>query len=250
MDEVTRILIFTTLFTVSAAVLLILSLIVSRRRSLQHKKQLLEKEYKTREEALLQISRDLHDDIGSSLSGINMLSQLAQQQIKLNDKSHTDELLEKINIYTNEVIEKVGDMAWLLKPNAESLSILIKKLNGYSKSVTASKNIVLHFTSEIDSANIETDIRQRKAIYLISKEAINNAVKYSGCENLYCSFKLPGGGENKLQLVIKDDGKGFLPAGVNHGNGLINMKARAEEINAALKIESAPGRGTTAELVL
>ena len=250
MDEVTRILIFTSLFTVSAAVLLILSLTISRRRSLQHKKQLLEKEYKTREEALLQISRDLHDDIGSSLSGINMLSQLAQQQIKLDDKGNTNELLEKINIYTNEVIEKVGDMAWLLKPNTESLTILIKKLKAYGISVTASKNILLHFSSNVDSSLIETDIRQRKAIYLVSKEAINNAVKYSDCKNLYCNFLLAEEDEKKLELVIKDDGKGFLIETVTNGNGLINMKSRAEEISAQLTIQSVAGEGTEVKLVL
>src|SRR5262245_45070245 len=132
MDEVTRILIFTTVFTLAVAILLLVSLNTHRRRQLQHKKQLLEQEYKTKEEALLQVSRDLHDDIGSSLSGINMLTQLATEQIIQHNDVSAAELMQKINGYTSEVIEKVSDMAWLLKPNEESLSILIKKLNAYS----------------------------------------------------------------------------------------------------------------------
>lgn len=244
MDEVTRILIFTTLFTVSATVLLILSLTISRRRSLQHKKQLLEKEYKTREEALLQISRDLHDDIGSSLSGINMLSQLAQQQIKLDDKANTTELLEKINIYTNEVIEKVGDMAWLLKPNEESLSMLFKKLKAFSNAA-ASKNIGVHFEALPETPQKVLDIRQRKAIYLISKEAINNAVKYAECKNLYCRFYIT---LNNVLVQIEDDGKGFDISCINYGNGLINMKARAGEIGGELSVKSITGKGTMVEL--
>lgn len=80
MDEVTRILIFSVIFTLSAVILLLFSFTINRRRHIQHKKQLLEQEYKTREEALLHISRDLHDEIGSSLSGINLLTQLAMQQ--------------------------------------------------------------------------------------------------------------------------------------------------------------------------
>lgn len=250
MDEVTRILIFTTIFTLSAAILLVMSLTISRRRNLQHKKQLLEKEYKTREEALLQISRDLHDDIGSSLSGINMLSQLAKEQIKLPGTGNTSELLEKINTYTGEVIEKVGDMAWLLKPNSESLSILIKKLKAYGLSVASSKNMLMHFNSSPGISNIETDIRQRKAIYLISKEAINNAVKYSACKNLYCTINLPENGKKKIHLTIKDDGNGFEDTNTVKGNGLINMKARADEINAEIKINSMPGKGTVIELEL
>ena len=139
MDEVTRILIFTTVFTLSAAILVVLSFIISRRRQLHHRKQLLEKEYKTREDALLQLSRDLHDDIGASLSGINMLSQLAQEQFKQPNNGTTYELLQKINGYTNEVIEKVSDMAWLLKPSQESISMLTGKLKTYSQATAGTK---------------------------------------------------------------------------------------------------------------
>ena len=119
MDEVTRILIFATVFTLTVAILLLVSLNVNRRRQLLHKKQLLEQEYKTKEEALLQVSSDLHDDIGSSLSGINMLSQLATELIIQHNNASAAEIMQKINGYTSEVIEKVSDMAWLLKPNQE-----------------------------------------------------------------------------------------------------------------------------------
>ena len=247
MDEVTRILIFTTAFTVSAAVLIVLSFIISRRRQLQHKKQLLEQEYKTREDALLQLSRDLHDDIGSSLSGINMLNQLAQEQCKQPDTGTTYELLQKINAYTNEVIEKVSDMAWLLKPNQESLFILIKKLKAYSTAPASSKNIVLHFDNPPEIADKELSLQQRKAIYLISKEAINNAVKYAECKNIY--YVITSANKN-VCVIIKDDGKGFSVTGITTGNGLANMKARADEISGRLNINSIPGKGTIIELYL
>ena len=247
MDEVTRILIFTTAFTVSAAVLIVLSFIISRRRQLQHKKQLLEKEYKTREDALLQLSRDLHDDIGSSLSGINMLNQLAQQQCKQPYNETVYGLLQKINAYTNEVIEKVSDMAWLVKSNQDSLSILIKKLKDYSTAAASSKNIVLHFNSTPPVTDKELSLQQRKNIYLISKEAINNAVKYAACKNIYYTMQVA---ENTFQFIICDDGTGFTEENSTQGNGLQNMRARAAEINAAFKIDSAIGSGTIVELEL
>lgn len=245
MDEVTRILIFATVFTLTVAILLLVSLNVNRRRQLLHKKQLLEQEYKTKEEALLQVSRDLHDDIGSSLSGINMLSQLATELIIQHNNASAAEIMQKINGYTSEVIEKVSDMAWLLKPNQESLSILIKKLKAYGGSSAFSKNIVLHFDSQPAIIEKELTIPERKTIYLVSKEAINNAIKYSCCKNIFHSIENV---DNKIKLEIKDDGNGFSISGVNSGNGLANMKARAEEIKSDFKISSEQGQGTTITL--
>lgn len=241
MDEVTRILIFTTVFTLTVAILLLVSLNTNRRRQLQHKKQLLEQEYKTKEEALLQISRDLHDDIGSSLSGINMLSQLATEQIIQHNNASAADIMQKINGYTTEVIEKVSDMAWLLKPNEESLSILIKKLKAYGIGPASSQNIVLHFESLPAIVEKELTILQRKTIYLVSKEAINNAIKYSSCNNIYHKIEDIN---NKIKLEIKDDGNGFSFNEVKGGNGLVNMKARAVEAGGELIIRSEHGKGT------
>jgi two-component system, NarL family, sensor histidine kinase UhpB len=246
MDEVTRILIFTVIFSLSAVILLLLSFSISRRRQLQYRKDILEKEFKTREEALLQVSRDLHDEIGSSLSGINMLTQLALQQTAAENKT-TAELVQKINTYTNDVIEKVSDMAWLIKTNQESLSILISKLKAYSLTTAASKNITMHFDDYPEIFEKELTIQQRKAVYLISKEALNNALKYSGCMNIYYKINVTG---SILWLYIKDDGMGFFPERISEGNGVKNMKARAEEVKAKIKIDTTPGTGTTIELEL
>jgi signal transduction histidine kinase len=241
MDEVTRILVFTTIFTLSVAILLLVSFNTNRKRQLQHKKQLLEQEYKTREEALLQVSRDLHDDIGSSLSGINMLSQLAQEQFAQPGNGNTKELMQKINIYITEVIEKVSDMAWLLKPNQESLSILIKKLKVYATESASSKNVLLHFDNNSEIAGRELTIQERKTIYLVSKEAINNAIKYSSCKNIFYNIDLTG---EKVKLMVKDDGKGFSVSETINGNGLANMKGRAAEIGGNLNIQSRQTEGT------
>jgi len=229
------------------AVFIIIILRTQQKRKQLHQKELLEQEFKTREKAMLQISRDLHDDIGSSLSGISMLSQLAQQQLTQSNNGSANELLQKIMTYTNDIIEKVSEMAWLMKPNQESLSILINKLKGYSITTAASKNIVTHFDHIPEIFGKELSIQQRKTIYLISKEAINNAIKYADCTVIHYSIYLTSG---MAGIFIKDNGKGFNLTSVNAGSGLINMKARAAEINAILKIDSLPGKGTTIELQL
>jgi len=220
---------------------------IQQKRKQIYQKQLLEKEFKTREESFLQISRDLHDDIGSSLSGINMLSQLALQELTHSNNVTANELLQKINHYTSEVIEKVSDMAWLLKPSQESLLILVNKLKAYSLGPAQAKSITMHFDHNPDIYAKELSVQQRKTIYLISKEIINNAVKYSACKNIYYSIH---SSVKTIKLSIKDDGNGFSVANVTWGNGLNNIKTRAAEIEALLRINSEDGAGTSIELEL
>ncbi|MBL7709438.1 MAG: hypothetical protein JNJ86_10220 [Chitinophagaceae bacterium] len=245
-SEVTVFLVAANIIVIITAIFFFLIIRIQQKRKQLFQKQLLEKEFKTREEALLQVSRDLHDEIGSSLSGINMLTQLALQN-QDTSKETTAELLQKINTYTNEVIEKVSDMAWLLKPNQESLVILVKKLEAYSITAAVSRNIQLYFDVGPEVTAKELSIGQRKAVYLISKEAINNAIKYAACKNIY--YKL-GVQNNILRLLIKDDGKGFAVDEEQAGNGLGNMQARAKEIKAILHVHSASGKGTSIELEL
>jgi signal transduction histidine kinase len=229
------------IIVVGAAIFFFLILRIQHKRKRLYQKQLLEKEYETREESFLQIARDLHDDIGSSLSGINMFSQLAQEELAKPKNGSANELLQKINTYTTEVIEKVSDMAWLLKPNNESLQILIKKLKIYNNEPALLKNITLHFDSIPQIPGKGLTIQQRKTIFLVSKEAINNALKYSACKNIF--YKLEST-SNKIRLIIKDDGSGFSVSETNNGNGLSNMKARADEIGGSLTIQTQPAGGT------
>lgn len=241
-NEVIVFLIAANLIVVGTAVFIFFILRIQQKRKQLFQKQLLEKEFKTREEALLQMSRDLHDDVGSSLSGIHLLTQLAIEQTPLSEK--TADLLLKISNYTNEVIEKVSDMAWLMKSGQESSRILFLKLKTYGLACCARKGMAFCFP-DLAPGQFDLSIRQRKALYLISKEAINNAVKYSGCTHLHYLIHHQ---QDRLKVEIRDDGRGFLPDGVGEGNGLKNMEARATEAGGRLRINSSIGRGTNIEL--
>ena len=110
-----------------------------------------------------------------------------------------------------------------------------------SFSLAASKNIKLRFETNKGSEAVTLTIRQRKTIYLISKEAMNNIFKYAECNNIYYNLSTNG---SKWRLTIKDDGLGFIPSENKSGNGLKNMQARADEIGARFNIQSQPGTGT------
>jgi len=187
------------------------------------------------------ISQDLHDDIGASMSGINLLSQIAADKLQHNKPDEASGYLLKVKNYSQDVIEKLSDIVWVFNPQNDSIEKLMQRLKAFSISVALSKNIKVHFVTDKASETANLTIQQRKAIYLISKEAINNAFKSSACSNLYYHLNANG---SKWQLRIQDDGKGFTLTEKTDGNGLRNMQARADEIGAKFNIQSQPGGGT------
>ena len=186
-------------------------------------------------------SQDLHDEIGASMSGINLLSQMAAEKLEHNKTMEAAEYLVKVKNYTQDVIEKLSDMVWVFNPQNDSIEKLLQRLKSFTLSIAVSKNIQVHFATDKESEIINLSIRQRKAIYLISKEALNNSFKYAACSNIYYSLNSTG---SKWRLQVQDDGKGFIPAENKPGNGLKNMQARAAEINAKFSIQSQLGNGT------
>jgi hypothetical protein len=187
------------------------------------------------------ISQDLHDEIGASMSGINLLSQMAAEKLEHDKPNEAAEYLLKVKNYSQDVIEKLSDMVWVFNPQNDSIEKLLLRLKSFAISLAASKNIKLHFKTDKGSEAINLTIRQRKTIYLISKEAMNNTFKYAGCNNIYYDLRTNG---SKCRLKIQDDGIGFITAEKNSGNGLRNMQARADEIGASFNIQSQPGAGT------
>ncbi len=192
------------------------------------------------------IATDLHDEIGSTLSSISLYGESAKMMIKDNDAA--DNVLSKINSSTSEMMEAMSDIVWAINTRNDRLDNLANRMRSFAVQMTESKNIQLHFTDNKDLPAMPLDMEQRKNIYLIFKEAVNNAVKYSGCGNLSVNFV---NASQVLRMTIKDDGKGFTVDGQANnmgGNGITNMQHRAEQINGKLFIDALPGEGTTITL--
>ena len=191
------------------------------------------------------ISQDLHDEIGASISGINLLSQMASEKLENNKLDEASEYLFKVKNYTQDVIEKLSDMVWIFNPQNDSIEKILQRIKSFAISIALSKNIQMHFETDKESELINLTLHERKAVYLISKEAINNIFKYAACANIFYSLHVKG---SKYLMQIEDDGKGFTPAENKSGNGLKNMQARAAEIGANLNIQSHPNNGTIIRL--
>ena len=182
-----------------------------------------------------EISKDLHDDLGSTLGSINILIEVAKNKMDSGLRDQTFSVLTKISNNAREMIDKMSDIVWAINPKNENLDKIINRLTDLSMETCTSKGVRLEFKTDETALKMILPMETMKNIYLIVKEAMNNAIKHSNCEHLTVSFKsIPKG----LNISIADDGKGFDPEKIKYGNGLINMESRANEMKGNFNIQS------------
>jgi len=193
------------------------------------------------------IARDLHDDIGSTLSSIHLYSQIANKKLNSQNPDEIKSILEKIESSSSEIIDKTGDAVWAVKASNDSLKNLVLRIESYAASLLGAAGIRFNIVYDERISGMKLDMTQRKNIFLIYKEAIHNILKYSGCTEVNISIAKNG---DKLTLIITDNGNGFVQAAISpyNGNGIRNMKSRAMEIGGSFRIASRPGKGTEIEV--
>ncbi len=181
------------------------------------------------------IAADLHDEVGSSLSSIHMLSQMAAQSGT--EKTNID-ILQRMSTNAKETMEKMGDIVWMIKPGETEAGSLKQRMERFAYEICDTKNIAVTIQLE-ELEKVKFTMQQRKNIYLIFKEAMNNAVKYSGTEKMEVTASV----QNKsFILEVKDFGIGFDSNIESKGNGLQNMQERAKSLNGHLHIDTVTGQ--------
>ena len=188
----------------------------------------------------LRISRDLHDDIGSTLSSINIFSKVALNKVEKD--TEVSGYLSKIKDSAAHTMESMSDIVWAINPKNDKLEAMMSRMKEFAADICEAKGIDLDFSIPTELEKLSLNLAKRKNLFLVFKEAVNNAVKYSRCNLLQVTFKKSG---NKLQMMIRDNGKGFDNTTVTGGNGLRNMKERAEECGGHVQIESIIKKGTS-----
>ncbi len=200
---------------------------------------------KESENIRVSISRDIHDEVGATLSGVALFSEIAKEKVLQHRQKDAMEYLEHISTNSKEMVEKISDIVWAINPDNDSFERITEKLRAYTLNLCAGKGIRLNFQVDEEINKLIPGMQVRRNIYLFSKEAINNAVKYSGCKELL--FSLQQLNEYSL-LKINDNGKGFDPGTVVKGNGLKNLQTRANDLQADFELNSHPGQGTSIKL--
>jgi signal transduction histidine kinase len=189
------------------------------------------------------VARDLHDDMGSTLSTINILSSMAKNKIHV-DNGKTAEYLSKISEYSERMMDAMDDIVWSIKPSNDSMQKITARMREFATSVLEAKEIDFEFNIDESVHDVKLNMEARRDFFLIFKEAVNNSAKYSKAGKLLMRLTMKN---KKLLLIVKDDGVGFDLADAD-GNGLGNMQKRADQLNGHITIESKKGQGTSVNL--
>lgn len=217
---------------------------------------------KAREERIAELQRvrtriatDLHDDIGSSLTQISVYSEVARQRERENGKA--GEPLDMITNVANELVDTMSDIVWAINPKKDHLQDLTQRMRRFAANVLTAKDIDLEFDAPDSDHDIPLGANIRREVFLIFKETVNNIVKHSQATEAEIQFSTE---HHQLTINFKDNGKGFVQnakaddsAGndwkrFRGGNGLLNMKKRADDLGGKYQIESEIGKGTTVVL--
>lgn len=195
------------------------------------------------------IARDLHDDIGSTLGSISFYSEALKRKLKDTDDAMAQQVADKIGSSSREMIDQMSDIVWSVEPKNDDAGALITRLRAFASDLLAAKGIPLYFHADATLTDRKLTAEQRRNIFLICKEVLHNTVKYAEAKAVTINLK---GAGKALELTIEDDGKGFDPANTDsyNGNGLPNMRVRAEAIGTVFTIESSPGNGTRARITV
>lgn len=189
------------------------------------------------------IAGDLHDDIGSSLSSIFLLSNMAQQK---DSGPVYQSTLQKISNNAKELMDKMNDIVWTMKPGNDDGTNLKEKLE---KLLQVPESSGIHVQADIDEklSNIKFTMEARKNIFLISKEAINNILKHAQASCISMSLSVV---KDAVTITITDNGKGFDVGSAVFNNGMDTMSQRARDCGGNFSIESAPGQGSTVQVLI
>jgi len=217
------------------SVIVIGLLLVNRYRIMNKTKRLIEIE-----RVRNTIARDLHDDIGSTLSSINIMCRVALVE----ENGNAQNYLQRIGDQSARIMEDIGDMVWSINPRNDSIGQVITRMREFATEIFEVRGIEYHFSETIKS-DLALTADQRKNLFLIFKETVNNAAKYSEARQVQINLYQQN---HALVMRVKDNGKGFDEQSVKSGNGLRNLRERAKEIKGELTLKSGLGEGTEIEL--
>ena len=186
------------------------------------------------------IARELHDDIGSSLSSISIFADLALSEFP-KDSTKALGLIERVKHKNQEVSDTISDLIWAIYSKNDTMGSLVTRVRSFGFDVLTAQGIEVKIEDDFRLKDAALSIELKKNLLLVFKEALNNIAKYSGASQAVIVIEYVDG---TVHIRISDNGKGFDPKLVRQGNGLAGFQARANAIGARFVLDSAIGTGT------
>jgi ligand-binding sensor domain-containing protein/two-component sensor histidine kinase len=190
------------------------------------------------------IATDLHDDIGSTLTNISILSELGNKNLSQPEKAQP--FLVRISEEVQASSQAMDDIIWSVNSHNDSLPETMARMRRFAAELFDNTNVNCHLQLD-ERGHRKLSMEQRRDVYLIYKEALNNIHKHAAASNVWIEVFQ---NHNYLHMNIRDDGKGFDTSFVTHRNGLKNLRARVHKWKGEINVESIPGQGTAIELRL
>jgi ligand-binding sensor domain-containing protein/signal transduction histidine kinase len=186
------------------------------------------------------IAADLHDDIGSNLTRIAILSEVANSQLGDGSPKVRSPLVAIANI-SRESVASMSDIVWAINPKRDTLLDLIQRMRRFATETLTPRGIELHFHEPKMDQQLKLGANVRRDVFLVYKEALNNALRHSACKSAAIDFRIE---RSWLILTVRDDGCGFNQEIASEGQGLLSMTRRARLLGGELQVDSKPGGGT------
>jgi PAS domain S-box-containing protein len=220
-------------------------------RDMTERKRAEEALRRSREERLEELERvrrriaiDLHDDIGSSLTQISILSELVSRRVGPR-KSTVSEPLQKIASTSRELVDSMSDIVWAINPQKDHLRDLVQRMRLFASESLTARNIAFQFRAPNMGQDVRLSANIRREVFLIFKESLNNLIRHARCTEATIELGLEA---DYLELRVTDNGAGFDPNNASDGHGLMSMRERANGIHGELQLRSAPGEGASITL--
>lgn len=210
---------------------------LERQRLHLEKQQAIEKERN-------RISRDMHDDLGSGLTKIAILSEVVKKQLSEPEKAKKQ--LEKIAVSSRELVDNLQDIIWVLNPANDTLESLSSYVREYGLKYfePVDVQVVFDYPSSFSNRSLSEELRRN--VFLAIKETFTNIAKHASANTVTVSI---GESAGKVMITIADDGRGFdLNEVRTFANGLKNMQNRIAQAGGSYRIESVPGKGTVTSI--
>lgn len=189
------------------------------------------------------IAKDIHDDLGASLTRISLMTQTAHKELVDNPGEAAREL-DRIYGTARELTRAMDEIVWAVNPCHDSLDSIANYIAAYSQEFLSTAGIACRWNFPMDLSSWPVPAERRHNLFLAFKEALNNIVKHAHASRVMISIETA---DNRFVLTVADNGLGLKPddnPGKTGGNGLGNMRHRLQEIGGSCEIASEPGHGT------
>jgi signal transduction histidine kinase len=200
------------------------------------------------EQVRTRIAMDLHDDIGSGLSRMTILSEVVRRDIGA-AHPQSAQLLAGMAETARGLVDSLGDIVWSIDPHKDDVSDLVVRVRQLAFDLFGAARVEWRLEAP-DSRGVKLGTDERHQVFLILKEALTNIVKHSGCTQAQIAIRTDG---ECLRVEVRDNGLGLQANEGGDmsraGNGLSNMKMRATQLGGRCAIQPAPSGGTVVSLL-